>query len=117
MYTYNCTIIRILDGDTVEANIDLGFSCHYVSVVRLKGIDAPELSGDTKTAGLAAKNYLATLLSAGPTVVITTELRKDKDKYGRVLGTFYANGLNVNQAMIDAGHAVQYGRMELNGTR
>lgn len=107
MFEYHCIIQRVIDGDTVEAEIDLGFDCFYKSPVRLKGINAPELKGRTTTVGRLAKDYLFELLHSGP-VTVTTELRKDKDKYGRVLGTFYANGRNINQEMIDAGHAVSY---------
>jgi len=108
MYTYNCMIIRVIDGDTVEALIDLGFNCHYRSPVRLKGINSPEMHGTTREAGIKAREKLTTLL-AYPPIQITTEFSKDKDKYGRVLGTFinYEN-LNVNQAMIESGHAVAY---------
>ena len=107
MVEYRCTVERCLDGDTVEAVIDLGFDCWYKSPVRLKGINAPELKGATYAAGERARDFLAGELAKGP-VVIRTELRRDKDKYGRVLGTFLVQGVDVNQAMIAAGHAVPY---------
>lgn len=108
MYHYRCEIMRVIDGDTVEAIIDLGFRCLYKSAVRLKGIDAPELSLATRQAGEAAKLFLAQALAQGP-VTIQTELRNGSlDKYGRVLGTFWVGGVNINEAMIQAGHAVPY---------
>jgi micrococcal nuclease len=96
MYEYRCTVERCLDGDTVDAVIDLGFDCWYKSPVRLKGINAPELRGATREAAEQARRFLEGELSKGP-IVILTELRKDKDKYGRVLGTLLVNGVNVNR--------------------
>ena len=107
MYHYSCQILRVIDGDTVEANIDLGFNCWYRSAVRLKGIQAPELTGSSHKEGIASKEYLGKLVLREP-IEIRTELRKDKDKYGRVLGMLYAGGVDVNAAMLDAGHAVEY---------
>ena len=108
MYQYGCSILRVIDGDTVEVQIDLGFDLSFKSSVRLKGINAPELSGVTKAAGLTAKSYLSGLLPIGGQVTVHTDYHRERDKYGRVLGTFWVNGINVNQAMLDAGHAVPY---------
>lgn len=108
MYRYHCDIIRVIDGDTVEVVIDLGFRCLYKSAVRLKGINAPELSIATRQAGDAAKAFLAQALASGP-AIIETELRNNSlDKYGRVLGTFWVGDTNINTSMIQAGHAVPY---------
>lgn len=108
MYDYRCTILRVIDGDTVEVQIDLGFDMSFKSSVRLKGINAPELTGATKPAGLTAKSYLMGLLPIMGPVTIHTDYHRERDKYGRVLGTFWVNGININQAMLDAGHAVPY---------
>jgi len=107
MYDYRCKVLRVIDGDTVEADIDLGFDCHYISSVRLQGINAPEITGANKQAGLDAKVALENFLAPGNVIIMTT-LRKDKDKFGRVLGVFMVNGVNVNQQMIDGGHSVAY---------
>ena len=107
MFEYHARLIRVLDGDTVEMDLDLGFDVHYVSPVRLKGINAPELHGETHAAGLAARDHLAQLLSKSD-LIVRTELHKDKDKYGRVLGTFLSGEINVNAQMIDDGFAVPY---------
>jgi len=107
IFRYNCTIIRVIDGDTVEAWIDLGFDCWYRSPVRLKGINAPELRGVSREDGEASRFFLAKALE-GVQVVVETEWRKDKDKYGRVLGTFWANGININQLMVERGLAMPY---------
>ena len=108
MYEYRCTILRVIDRDTVEVQIDLGFDLSFKSPVRLKGLNAPEATGETKAAGLTAKSYLSGLLPIAGQITIHTDYRRERDKYGRVLGTFWVNGININQAMIDAGHAVPY---------
>jgi micrococcal nuclease len=102
MYTYAAKLIRVIDGDTIEADIDLGFDMHYIAKVRLMGINAPEMRTVT---GPASKEHLQKLLT-GP-LVITTTLNKEFEKYGRVLGTVIANNtVNVNQTMVLEGFAV-----------
>lgn len=108
MYEYRCSVLRVVDGDTVEVQIDLGFDMSFKSMVRLKGINAPEMTGTTKDAGLTAKSYLRGLLPIAGNIAIMTDYHRERDKYGRVLGTFWVNGININQAMIDGGHAVPY---------
>jgi len=102
MYTYNAKLIRILDGDTVEADIDLGFDIHYVAKIRLAGINAPEMKTPQ---GLPAKEHLANLLT-NHDFVVTTKLNKEFEKYGRVLGELSINGVSINQQMITEGFAV-----------
>lgn len=106
MYDYKCAVIRVVDGDTVEINIDLGFDVWYRSPARLMGINAPEMHGATKVAGTASKIHLESLLASGNVTVLTHG--RDKDKYGRVLCTFMVNGNNVNQTMVTEGFAVPY---------
>lgn len=103
MYTYAAKLLRVIDGDTIEADIDLGFDMHYIAKVRLMGINAPELRTAT---GPASRDHLQSLL-VGP-LVITTTLNKEFEKYGRVLGTVIAttNNVNVNQTMVTEGFAV-----------
>lgn len=102
MWEYNAKVVRVIDGDTAEFDIDLGFNLHYIAKVRLAGINAPEMRTE---AGPAAKARLIELL-VGPLIIGTT-LNKEFEKYGRVLGVVYTPTLNVNQQMITEGFAVK----------
>lgn len=102
MYTYNAKLIRVIDGDTIEADIDLGFDIHYIAKIRLAGINAPEMKTPQ---GAPAKEYLASLVT-NRVLVVTTKLNKEFEKYGRVLGEITINGFSVNQQMITEGFAV-----------
>lgn len=109
MYTYEATLQRAVDGDTVDLNIDLGFDVVTRQRFRMLGINAPELhskDADEKARGRAALEHLQGLL-VGPLVAFT---RKDaKEKYGRYLVTLTNGaGVNVNEAMVQAGHAKHY---------
>lgn len=105
-------MVRVVDGDTIDVDIDLGF---YVWIrkqrIRLLDIDAPEVRGESKEAGLAASEYLKGLID-GKTVIIRTAKGKDgvdrDDSFGRWLATIYLDGLDVNEEMMRAGHAVPY---------
>ena len=118
MYTYTAQLQRVIDGDTVDVVIDLGFSITYKCRIRLKGINAPESRTrdlKEKAKGLAAKKRLEELLDAEE-LIIRTHLDKT-GKYGRILGKIYT-GCNpwlsgddevcVNDVMIEEGHAVPY---------
>lgn len=109
MYEYNCEVTRIVDGDTVDVIIDLGFDISYKSRVRLYGIDTPESrtrDKDEKVRGLMSKQYLVDELSKGQVVIKT---HKDKKgKFGRVLGEMYVADRNINLMMVDDYMAVKY---------
>jgi|TARA_R100000329_G_scaffold137292_1_gene118349 micrococcal nuclease len=109
MYEYNCEILRVVDGDTVDVSIDLGFDISYKSRVRLYGIDTPESrtrDKDEKARGLMSKEYLIDELSKGQVVIKT---HKDKKgKFGRVLGEMYVGDRNINLMMVDGFLAVEY---------
>jgi len=109
MYEYNCEVKRIVDGDTVDVVIDLGFDIYYSSRVRLYGIDTPESrtrNKDEKVRGLMSKEYLIDALSKGQVVIKT---HKDKKgKFGRVLGEMYVADKNINLMMVDDHLAVKY---------
>jgi micrococcal nuclease len=110
MYEYCCQVTRVIDGDTVDANIDLGFDISYFSRIRLFGIDTPESrtrNKDEKLRGLLAKDYIVKALATGKQVVVKTALEK-KGKYGRVLGSLIVDGLDLNQDMIAKHLAVAY---------
>ena len=113
MYTYKAKLIRIVDGDTIDAEIDLGFDTFVRKRIRLFGIDTPETRTkdmNKKTKGLAAKQRLTELLNNE--FVVETILNK-RGKYGRVLGVVYNltednKRLNINETLVDEGHAVKY---------
>ena len=91
MYEYKCEIVRVVDGDTVDVNIDLGFNTWlWKERIRLKGIDTPESrtrDPEEKKAGLYAKGVVEGFLPVGSTQVLKTS--KDKSgKFGRTLGDF-----------------------------
>lgn len=107
-YRYSkCKVDRIVDGDTVDLWINLGFSTFIKKRIRLAGINTPESRTrdlEEKKRGKAATAYMEKLLESGTCDLDSHAL----GKYGRVLGTLWADGANLNQEMIDAGHAVEY---------
>jgi len=106
IYDYeNVTLVRVIDGDTVELDIDQGNHQHWVDKFRLAGIDAAESRGKTKTAGDAATAFLRKLLADN----ITTVRTHKPDKYGRWLVQIWTDRAeSVNQRMLTEGHAVPY---------
>ena len=117
MHEYNCTIRRVVDGDTVDVDIDLGFGIWiHNERVRLYGIDTPESRTrdlEEKKAGLFAKGVVLHYLPEGSKQVLRTH--KDKvGKYGRVLGEFVIydsladRQTTINQFMIDHKIGVEY---------
>ena len=110
MYEYGCKITRVVDGDTVDADIDLGFSIIFQSRIRLYGIDTPESRTrdlDEKARGKLASNFLKDSIQKASSVKVKTKLDK-KGKFGRVLGSIIADDVDLNQAMIDKHLAVKY---------
>ena len=111
LYHYNAKVVRVVDGDTVDTLIDLGFDIRIGQRVRLYGINTPECrtrDKDEKKAGLAAKARLVEMLKENKNkCVIKTSLDK-KGKYGRVLGVLYVNDVDLNEALVNEGHAKQY---------
>ena len=111
MYEYACTVERVVDGDTIDVTLDLGFSVSYKSRVRLYGIDTPESrtrNKDEKARGKLASAFLSKAIELADQVVIRTELKDSRGKFGRVLGTVVCDGEDVNQGMVDGGFAVKY---------
>jgi micrococcal nuclease len=112
---YDVTLIKVVDGDTVDVDIDLGFGvCLKDERVRIMGIDTPESRTSDKVEkvfGLAAKNRLKELLHEGARL-ITTEDKSGEDmkgKFGRILGDFKTpDGKLVTDIMIEEGHCVAY---------
>jgi len=113
MYEYNVTIVKVVDGDTVDVDIDLGFGMTYKKQrVRMMGIDTPESRTRDlveKQFGKASKKHLKNLLSEAEKLTLMSH---DKGKFGRILGEIFAHHgeeeFSINQRMIDDHHAVPY---------
>jgi len=114
MYEYFVKEVKnVVDGDTIDVIIDLGFDILFASRVRLAGIDTPESRTTDKTEkalGIEAKEYLKKQLKDAKSVVIRTEKMNSSEKYGRILGWVYINGESesVNNKMINDGYAWGY---------
>ncbi len=109
MYIYNAKCDRVVDGDTVDATIDLGFDTHKKIRIRLVGINTPETRTrdlDEKARGLAAKNFLKDLLIKHKNQFILHS--QGVGKYGRCLGNLFLGEQNINDLLITEGHAVEY---------
>jgi len=115
MYEYKCKVLRVVDGDTVDVDIDLGFGIVLSDErVRIMGIDTPESRTRDKVEklfGKASKHRLESLL--GEVAILKTQINKDgedmKGKFGRVLGDFVTeDGRMATEVMIEEGHCVPY---------
>jgi len=118
MYQYRAKLIRVVDGDTVDAMIDCGFSTYKKERIRLYGIDTPECrtrDKEEKKRGLAAKARLKELIKEGKNEFIVETTIDKKGKYGRLLGELFAlspnlsgAGLSYNKTLLEEGHAKEY---------
>lgn len=122
MYEYRCQILKVVDGDTVDVDIDLGFGVWLRNErVRMIGIDTPESRTSDKVEkvfGTASKNRLKSMLRAGTIQVLKTQVDKDggdaKGKFGRILGDFVVfyqeedREVTATYILIKEGHAVPY---------
>lgn len=111
MYLYSAKVLEVLDGDTIKVDIDLGFGVFLKNQsIRLSKINAPELKGETKDLAEKSKKFLENLI-LNKNVQIKTE--KNKEKYGRWLGTIFVieenyQLLNINNLMVINGYAKEY---------
>ncbi len=114
MYEYYVRKVEgVVDGDTIDVLIDLGFDILFASRVRLAGIDTPESRTKDlreKALGLESKEYLKKHLKDAKSVVIKTEKMDSSEKYGRILGWVYVDGNteSLNDKMINDGYAWGY---------
>jgi micrococcal nuclease len=114
MYEYRVKkVINVIDGDTIDVDIDLGFDISITKRVRLAGIDTPESRTSDKyekTLGLESKAMLKQRLSAAELIVIRTEKPNSSEKFGRVLGWLFLDGdkTSFNETMIASGYAWSY---------
>ena len=114
MYEYRVKqVLRVVDGDTIDVDIDLGFDISFTSRVRLAGIDTPEsrtTDKREKVLGLEVKQRLKELLSKSSSLVIKTEKPDSTEKYGRILGWLFIDGAekSINEGLIADGYAWGY---------
>ena len=110
MYEYNCKIVRVIDGDSIVVDIDLGFGLWiHGERIRLYGIDTPECrtrDAEEKAAGFLAREFVEDALHVGGTYRLQT---KEKGKFGRYLGTIYlTDESSINAALVKERLAVPY---------
>ena len=117
MYTYNIELLRVVDGDTIDAKIDLGFNVSVKKRVRFLGVNAPESRTrdlEEKAKGLAAKDRVKQLLEGTKTIQLKSH---GVGKYGRCLGELHIDVVDgqekmtlesVNELLVKEGHAVEY---------
>ena len=109
MHEYHCVITKIIDGDTIDVDIDLGFDCWlHKQRIRLHGIDTPESRTrdlEEKKYGLAAKAFVEKFIPLGSTALLNT---KEKGKYGRYLGDFKVKNQWLCTELLKHRHAVRY---------
>lgn len=114
MYQYRAKILKVVDGDTVEIDLDLGFNIILANQrVRMAGVDTPEsrtANTEEKPRGMLSKKKLAEKLPVGSWAKIETyRADSNDDKFGRILGAFILeDGTNVNNWLIDNNYAVAY---------
>lgn len=114
MYEYRVKkVLAVIDGDTIDVDIDLGFDISITKRVRLAGIDTPESRTSDKmekSFGLESKAYLKQRLASAKTIVIRTEKPDSSEKYGRVLGWLFLDEekTSFNETMIASGYAWSY---------
>ena len=110
MYTYKATVVRVVDGDTLYVDVDLGFYLRQVMNLRLKGINTPEIRGPERPEGLKAKEFVEQALAQCPAVVVKT----DKiGKYGRYIAdVWYLPGSDDPAAILSQGRLLNQELLE-----
>ena len=115
MYEYKCKVKRVVDGDTMDVILDLGFSVHHAVRVRMAGIDTPESRTrdlDEKARGKLSKAFLKESIK-GRKIILKTKIKDSKGKFGRVIAEVWAEFekgslRNINELMIKECYAVKY---------
>jgi len=107
------SVIKVVDGDTIDALIDLGFDISLEKRIRLAGIDTPEsrtTNAKEKIMGLESKDWLKHRVENAQRILIKTELPDSTEKYGRIIGHLFINGeeTSLNNQMIIDGYALAY---------
>ena len=109
MYIYKAKCLRVVDGDTIDAQIDLGFDTHKVIRIRLVGVNAAESRTrdlEEKARGLAAKQFVIDMFKKHKNSFILQS--QGVGKYGRCLGEIFFGDVKLNDLLITEGHAVAY---------
>ena len=109
MYEYSAICTRVVDGDTIDARVDLGFNVWIECRVRLQGIDAPETRTknlEEKQAGLKTKAFLQAVMDECKHKFVLKS--HGVGKYGRCIGTIYVHGENINERLLAEGYAERY---------
>jgi len=104
-------VTKVVDGDTIDVILDMGFDIMYKQRVRLYGIDTPESRTrdlEEKKYGLLSKEFLKRQLKDASRIVIKTYKGDETGKFGRILGDVWCDGVSVNKLMCKQGHAVEY---------
>jgi micrococcal nuclease len=107
------SVTKVVDGDTIDADIDLGFDISLTKRIRLAGIDTPESRTTNlkeKALGLESKEWMKKTLTGATDILIKTELPDSTEKYGRIIGHLFINGqeTSLNNQMIAEGYALAY---------
>jgi micrococcal nuclease len=107
------SVTKVIDGDTIDADIDLGFDISLTKRIRFAGIDTPEsrtTNVKEKAMGLESKDWLKKTLEGAKDILIKTELPDSTEKYGRIIGHLFINGqeTSLNNQMITSGYALAY---------
>jgi micrococcal nuclease len=107
------SVTKVVDGDTIDADIDLGFDISLTKRIRLAGIDTPESRTTNlkeKALGLESKEWMKKTLAGAKDILIKTELPDSTEKYGRIIGHLFINGqdTSLNNQMIAEGYALAY---------
>ena len=107
------SVNKVVDGDTIDASIDLGFDISLEKRIRLAGVDTPESRTTDlkeKAMGLESKEWLKKKLEGVKDIIIKTELPDSTEKYGRIIGHLFINGqeISLNNQMINEGYALAY---------
>ena len=107
------SVLKVVDGDTIDASIDLGFDISLEKRIRFAGIDTPEsrtTNVKEKAMGLESKDWLKKTLEGAKDILIKTELPDSTEKYGRIIGHLFINGqeTSLNNQMIAEGYALPY---------
>lgn len=107
------SVLKVVDGDTIDADIDLGFDISLTKRIRLAAVDTPEsrtADPKEKKYGLESKDWLKHRLEFAKDIIIKTELPDSTEKYGRIIGHLFINGeaTSLNNQMIAEGYAWEY---------
>lgn len=106
MYQYKAKVIKVYDGDTVTAMVDLGFYHFQQMVFRLYGINTPEIRGDEREQGLVVRDIVREMILDKE--VIINSYKDKQEKYGRYLANIVIDGVDLNKWLVENGHAREY---------